>query len=157
MIASDMERQTILERIGWKFIRLRGSEYYSDKENSMKRVIEDLNQLDIYPEESESKTQDRGDTELLERIKRCTSEMLKDNEWTEGRNETIASALNEKNQENNDIHGFLDTDSCLSKNANNQDENIKVHEESLVVSEEKVALPLIAKNQIQKKRIKGNF
>ena len=154
MIASDMERQTILERIGWKFIRLRGSEYYSDKENSMKRVIEDLNQLDIYPEESESKTQDRGDTELLERIKRCTSEMLKDNEWTEGRNETIASALNEKNQENDDIHGFLDTDSCLSKNANNQDENIKVHEESLVVSEEKVALPLIAKNQIQKKESK---
>ena len=29
-ILEDMQRQTILERLGWKFIRIRGSEYFAD-------------------------------------------------------------------------------------------------------------------------------
>ena len=33
-----MERQTILERLGWRFIRIRGSEYYRDAEQTMQRV-----------------------------------------------------------------------------------------------------------------------
>lgn len=37
-IREDMERQTILERLGWRFIRIRGSEYYRDAEQTMQRV-----------------------------------------------------------------------------------------------------------------------
>lgn len=37
-IREDMERQTILERLGWRFIRIRGSEYYRDEEQTMQRV-----------------------------------------------------------------------------------------------------------------------
>lgn len=49
-IAQDMERQAILERLGWKFIRIRGSEFYSDKDKTMKRVFKELNEYGIYPD-----------------------------------------------------------------------------------------------------------
>ena len=38
-VREDMERQTILERLGWRFIRIRGSEYYRAPEKTMERVI----------------------------------------------------------------------------------------------------------------------
>ena len=48
-IQQDMERQTILERIGWTFIRIRGSEYYADPEGTINSVIKDLNSYGIRP------------------------------------------------------------------------------------------------------------
>lgn len=48
-IQQDMERQTILERIGWTFIRIRGSEYYSDPEGTIDDVVEDLTRYGIKP------------------------------------------------------------------------------------------------------------
>ena len=47
-IRDDMERQTILERIGWKFIRIRGSEFYAEPELTMERVIRELNRQGVY-------------------------------------------------------------------------------------------------------------
>lgn len=49
-IRQDMERQTILERLGWRFIRIRGSEYYRDQESTIKRVISELKTYGIEPE-----------------------------------------------------------------------------------------------------------
>lgn len=49
-IREDMERQTILERIGWDFIRIRGSEYYRNKEKTIDRVINELKAYGIEPE-----------------------------------------------------------------------------------------------------------
>ena len=49
-IREDMERQTILERLGWRFIRIRGSEYYRDPASSIERVISEMDKLGIYPE-----------------------------------------------------------------------------------------------------------
>jgi very-short-patch-repair endonuclease/DNA polymerase III delta prime subunit len=46
---NDFLRQLQLERLGWRFIRLRGSEYYSNKENALERVISRLNELSIFP------------------------------------------------------------------------------------------------------------
>ena len=51
-LEEDMNRQSILERLGWRFIRIRGSEFFSDEAESMEKVIEKLNELGIYPEES---------------------------------------------------------------------------------------------------------
>ncbi|NMD38515.1 MAG: DUF559 domain-containing protein, partial [Christensenellaceae bacterium] len=52
-IKEDNERQSILERLGWRFIRIRGSEYFRDPNITIKRVIQELNNLDIYPEKKE--------------------------------------------------------------------------------------------------------
>lgn len=49
-ILEDMERQSILERLGWRFIRIRGSEYYHGKSQTITRVIGELNAAGIEPE-----------------------------------------------------------------------------------------------------------
>ncbi|WP_099191960.1 AAA domain-containing protein [Tepidibacter mesophilus] len=51
-LEEDMNRQAILERLGWRFIRIRGSEFFSEEEVAMERVIRKLNDLEIYPDES---------------------------------------------------------------------------------------------------------
>jgi very-short-patch-repair endonuclease len=94
-IREDMERQTILERLGWRFIRIRGSEYYCDQDTAMKRVLEELTAFGIEPEESEASATETRSTELLQRVKACARAIL------EGKKddgdvdvETIAVALN---------------------------------------------------------------
>lgn len=49
-IEEDMERQCILQRIGWKFIRIRGGMYYRDKDGTMEAVIKKLTAYGIYAE-----------------------------------------------------------------------------------------------------------
>lgn len=49
-IRNDMERQTVLERNGWRFIRLRGAEYFRRPDAAIDRVCHDLAELGIYPE-----------------------------------------------------------------------------------------------------------
>lgn len=49
-ILEDMERQSILERLGWKFIRVRGSEYYRRPAQTIARIVSELNAAGIEPE-----------------------------------------------------------------------------------------------------------
>lgn len=48
-IREDMERQTILERLGWQFIRIRGSEYYRNPDRTMECVMAELTHNNILP------------------------------------------------------------------------------------------------------------
>ncbi|MBW9154727.1 AAA domain-containing protein [Clostridium estertheticum] len=66
-LEEDMNRQGILERLGWRFIRIRGSKFFSGEEAAMENVIRKLNDLDIYPDEkSDALTQE--ECGLKERI-----------------------------------------------------------------------------------------
>ena len=67
-ILSDMERQTILERIGWKFIRIRGSKYYRNPEAAMNNVFAKLKEYGIEPETG-SNSSHMQSSELFERVK----------------------------------------------------------------------------------------
>lgn len=49
-IRADMERQAILERLGWRFIRVRGSAYYRNPEKAMDGVFQQLEALGVVPE-----------------------------------------------------------------------------------------------------------
>lgn len=49
-LAEDIERQTILERLGWQFARIRGSAFYRDAEAAMQPVFERLVELEIQKE-----------------------------------------------------------------------------------------------------------
>ena len=51
-LEEDMNRQAILERLGWRFIRIRGSEFFSDENKSMENIVKKLNDFEIYPEEN---------------------------------------------------------------------------------------------------------
>jgi len=48
-LADDIARQTILERLGWKFTRIRGSAFFRDEERAMRPVFERLEELGIEP------------------------------------------------------------------------------------------------------------
>lgn len=48
-IAEDMARQAILERLGWRFHRIRGSQYFRDPDQSLTSLWERLEQLGIRP------------------------------------------------------------------------------------------------------------
>jgi very-short-patch-repair endonuclease len=50
-IREDMERETILRRLGWRFIRLRGSEYYRNPIEAINRVVTELTEYEIEPEQ----------------------------------------------------------------------------------------------------------
>jgi len=45
----DIERQAILERLGWKFVRIRGSVFFRDQERAMAEVFRRLDELGIPP------------------------------------------------------------------------------------------------------------
>lgn len=53
-VEEDLARQALLERLGWRFIRIRGSVFYRDKslnrENAMRSIFERLQQIGILPE-----------------------------------------------------------------------------------------------------------
>ncbi len=46
-LSDDIQRQMVLERLGWHFIRIRGSEYFRGKESTIKRVVAELESLGI--------------------------------------------------------------------------------------------------------------
>ena len=91
-IREDMERQTILERLGWRFIRIRGSEYYRDAEKTMARVIRELKSYGIEPEESSAAPMEGRETELLKRVKSKAAQILEGNP-VEAIDATVAAAL----------------------------------------------------------------
>nr|WP_231038317.1 DUF559 domain-containing protein [Pectinatus frisingensis] len=83
-IRQDMERQTILERLGWRFIRIRGSEYYSNPEETMERIISNLQELGVRPVGHVGTIQ--PDSTLLQEVKRRATEYVE--KWN-GKTETM--------------------------------------------------------------------
>lgn len=75
-ILEDMQRQTILERLGWTFIRIRGSEYYAAPEKTIDRVVALLRSYGIEEENVMTATPIDRNTELLQRVKQRASELL---------------------------------------------------------------------------------
>ena len=75
-IRADMERQAILERIGWRFIRIRGSEYYRNPEIAMNRIYHELNEFDIWPENVIEPQTPAESSELISRVKIRAAQIL---------------------------------------------------------------------------------
>lgn len=108
-IREDMERQTILERLGWRFIRIRGSEYYRNPEKTMERVTSELTAEGIAPENVDETIQNTAerDTNLLQRVKQRAYTILCENKLSyETHTDTIAAALDTQN----DVMGAVSND-----------------------------------------------
>jgi very-short-patch-repair endonuclease len=52
-LAEDTARQAVLERLGWQFVRVRGSAFYRDPDAALRRVFDRLAELNIAPIEPE--------------------------------------------------------------------------------------------------------
>lgn len=46
---ADMARQRMLERCGWKFVRVRGSSFYANRQREIARIVDQLDSLEIMP------------------------------------------------------------------------------------------------------------
>ncbi len=72
-LREDMARQAILERLGWSFVRVRGSEFFLDPTRAMKPVLARLSELKIRPEGGNAEAPKNG-KDVLERILRRAAE-----------------------------------------------------------------------------------
>jgi len=80
-LAEDMERQSILERVGWTFTRIRSTEFLRDPQRAMKPVFEKLRLLEIPTAEAEMVGPSGADgAELTERVRKRAEKLRK--VWT---------------------------------------------------------------------------
>ncbi len=82
-LADDMARQAVLERLGWSFIRIRGSQFFRDPDRAMTTVLEKVRAAGIepQPEESLAETAMVQGQELVERLVRRARELRR--QWQE--------------------------------------------------------------------------
>jgi very-short-patch-repair endonuclease len=64
-LQGDMERQVVLERLGWRFIRIRGSEFFRDPDRALIPLYERLERMGIEPHGSAPAS---TDTELSRKV-----------------------------------------------------------------------------------------
>ncbi|MBM0106738.1 AAA family ATPase [Steroidobacter sp. S1-65] len=49
-LSEDIARQAVLERLGWEFVRIRGSAFYRDQDAALRRVFDRLEELGMAPD-----------------------------------------------------------------------------------------------------------
>jgi very-short-patch-repair endonuclease len=74
-LQEDAERQAILERLGWKFVRIRGSLFFRDEDRALKPVFSRLTELNISPELELAESKTSAKTEVVERVIRRAQEL----------------------------------------------------------------------------------
>lgn len=75
-LPDDMARQALLERLGWKFIRIRGSEFFRNPTQAMDRVYARMNALGIEPGTGEQSLATESDrTGIVARVKARAAEL----------------------------------------------------------------------------------
>lgn len=78
-LPEDMARQSILERLGWRFVRIRGSQFFREPDRTMRPVIERLISMEIPPEGNSGQNQMETtiEFELKSRVIRRAEELLR--------------------------------------------------------------------------------
>lgn len=81
-LPQDMARQAVLERLGWRFHRIRGSAYFRNPDAAMAKLFAKLAALDIFPGLGET-VEPKAPSDLVEEIKRSASVLRQ--EWAAGK------------------------------------------------------------------------
>jgi very-short-patch-repair endonuclease len=99
-LQEDMNRQAILERLGWQFVRIRGTQFYRNPDKTMTSVFDRLKSMGIPPTlSSENEVSVNQDNDLLERIKRNAAEIR--DSWDNGKGDIVSfetKAINRANK-----------------------------------------------------------
>ena len=74
-LGEDMERQAILERMGWTFSRIRGSEFFRDADRALAPVFAKLKSLEILPIGEVKKNEPSSSNELTAQVIRRAEEL----------------------------------------------------------------------------------
>jgi very-short-patch-repair endonuclease len=79
-LRNDLERQAVLERLGWRFVRIRGTSFFRNRAGTMAYVKNQLRRLGVEPSPSEdADTVDGSTTDLQDRVVRRAAQLLR--EW----------------------------------------------------------------------------
>jgi very-short-patch-repair endonuclease/DNA polymerase III delta prime subunit len=81
-LPDDMARQAVLERLGWTFVRLRGSQFFRDPDATLEPLLQRLRKLEIEPQavtEDQAESAEPIGSELRSRVVRRAHEILR--EW----------------------------------------------------------------------------
>jgi very-short-patch-repair endonuclease len=97
-LSEDMARQAILERLGWTFIRIRGSSFFRDRVRTMDSVIQKLEQLGIALSDGTQLTA-QDENSLVQSITRRAAEIRAD--WNKIDN-SVRTESDEPKQDTND-------------------------------------------------------
>ena len=84
-LAEDIERQTILERLGWQFVRIRGTAFYRNPELAMRPVFARLAELEIPQEALTTAPEQAADMTLIHELDDLIAQGFKDDKPAEGR------------------------------------------------------------------------
>jgi very-short-patch-repair endonuclease len=82
-IPEEMAKQAVLERVGWRFRRIRASRYYRDPDGTVESVCKDLRRLGVEPMRAGGENTTRADVgENLEgKIIRRAWQIMRGEEW----------------------------------------------------------------------------
>lgn len=80
-VPADMERQAILERSGWRFIRIRSTAFFSDRDRTMGEVFKQLENLEIEPGFQPEAAPDSPTDLVIERVRRRAWEIMRGQGW----------------------------------------------------------------------------
>ena len=84
-IPEDMARQAVLERAGWRFIRIRGTRFYRAPDETMRWVFSELERLGIGPAASHGSSDARlaAAADFRNGVLRRAWEVMRELEWVE--------------------------------------------------------------------------
>lgn len=104
-LAEDINRQAILERLGWKFTRIRGSAFYRNPDQALEAVFKRLDELEIFPNSSgiTASPSEQGDRKLIEELNKIIENGFLDKQFEEPfvkLNEGQAEVVTPEPQEN---------------------------------------------------------
>ena len=98
-LPGDMDRQSVLERMGWIFTRIRGTEFFRNPERAMKPVFEKLELLEISPNgkgaSPKTSPKSQASADLIDRVIRRAEELRRvwaDPEPTSGQRRATSQA-----------------------------------------------------------------
>lgn len=147
-ILEDMQRQTILERLGWKFIRIRGSEYFADPENTINRVADLLFTYGIKYEDNFTATPANRDTDLLQRVKQRAAEIVGNKviDHTTSHTKKINEILQNINKNSEEVHKIAEDVATKANHLENQAHAAKFLIDEVILDARKVILKVDAKD-----------
>jgi very-short-patch-repair endonuclease len=82
-IPADMNRQAILERAGWAFIRVRGTRFFRDPEGTTQWILDELTRLGVEPLGEDARSAPLNDVAAAsrERVIRRATEIMQECGW----------------------------------------------------------------------------
>jgi len=109
----DLARQAILERLGWRFIRIRGSEYYRQPEKTMNNVLNSLTKYGIQKSIADTESTYQANDTLIKNVKIKASSY---------RNEVINPIIHNHTQEMNNFNSLnYSTDKLTTSSSKQSD------------------------------------